>query len=444
MKKLKFGLVSLGCDKNRVDSEIIIGKLSKGNILTNNPEEADVILVNTCGFIESSKQESIDTILEMAEYKKKNCKVLAVTGCLSQRYGAKLEELLPEVDVFLGVNNYEKLEAAIEKAMKKEEKTIACEYSNVVINEGDRVLTTPAHYAYLRIAEGCSNFCTYCAIPRIRGKYRSRKMEDILAEANELANRGVKELIIVAQDTTRYGTDIYNKVMLPELIQNISKIESIEWIRVLYCYPEELTEEIIDEIASNPKVCKYLDIPIQHISDNVLKKMGRRGRKEEIVNVLKSLRNKIPNMVLRTSIIVGFPGETEEDFNELKDFVKEIKFNNLGVFKYSQEEDTPAATMENQIPFEIKCTREEELMLIQKEISKEINESKVGNIYNVIVEKFNGEYYIGRNYEMTPEIDGEIYFKCDRILDIGKTVSVKITESLEYDLIGVVCHELSK
>lgn len=446
MEKLKVGIISLGCDKNRVDSEIVLDKLGRSYTITNNPKDSDIILVNTCGFIESSKQESINTIIEMSEYKKGKgkCKVIVVTGCLTQRYGKELQELLPEADVILGVNDYDKLEEAIDRALVNNEKSVYCNYSDVNINEGQRVLTTSKHYAYVRIGEGCSNFCTYCAIPRIRGKYRSRKIESVLEEVKSLGAQGVKEIILVAQDTTRYGIDIYNKKMLPELIREISKIDDIKWIRVLYCYPEEITDELINEIKVNDKVCKYLDIPVQHISNNVLKLMGRRGRKEEIVNVIQRLRQEIPGMAIRTSLIVGFPGESESDFEELKEFVRETKIDKLGVFRYSQEEGTPAAEMENQIEEEIKEKREKEIMVIQQENSYEINKNKVGKIYEVVVENFDGEYHIGRNYEMTPEIDGAIYFKCDKILNIGDFVKVKIEQNLEYDLMGVVYYESSK
>ncbi|KAJ51579.1 ribosomal protein S12 methylthiotransferase [Clostridium tetanomorphum] len=444
MNKLKFGLVSLGCDKNRIDSEIMIGKISKNNTITSDPSEADVIIVNTCGFIEDAKQESIDTILEMTKYKQRNCKVLIVTGCLSQRYGKELQELLPEVDVMIGVNDYDKLEEAVKKVIEDKEKLFYCNYSDKGVNEGERVLTTLNHYAYLRIGEGCDNFCTYCVIPRIRGKYRSRKIENILNEAKTLAENGVKEIILVAQDTTRYGIDLYGKKMIHKLLADISKINGIEWIRVLYCYPEEMEDELIEEMACNSKVCKYLDMPIQHISNDVLKTMGRRGRKEQIIHTINKLRQRIPNIALRTSIIVGFPGESENNFNELKDFVKEINFEKLGVFKYSQEENTPAAIMENQIEDKIKEIRQKELMELQQRISKKINNLKVGKIYEVIVDSFDGEYYIGRNYEMAPEIDGAIYFKCDKILNIGEIVSVKIESCSEYDLIGVVYYESCK
>ncbi|AVP53746.1 ribosomal protein S12 methylthiotransferase RimO [Clostridium tetani] len=444
MTKIKYGVVSLGCDKNRIDSEVMINEIKKEGIITNDPKEADVIIVNTCGFIEDSKKESIDTILEMSNYKNNNCKVLVVTGCLSQRYGEELQELLPEVDVMLGVNDYDKLSDAIKKSIEKGEKSLYCNYSNTVINEGGRVLTTQKHYAYLRIAEGCDNFCTYCAIPKIRGKYRSRKIEDIIEEAKFLSQNGVKEIIIVAQDTTRYGLDIYGEKTLPSLLKQLEEVDGIEWIRLLYCYPEDITEELIEEFARNKKLCKYVDVPIQHISDSVLKRMGRKGNKQLVTKVLRDIKKRVPEMSIRTSLIVGFPGEMEEDFKELKDFVEEIKFQNLGVFKYSQEEGTPAATMEDQVLEEIKETRREELMKMQRDIVKSINADKVNKVYKVVVDNFNGEHYIGRNYEMLPEIDGAIYFKCDKILNIGEMVYIKILETLEYDLIGVVCDESCK
>lgn len=444
--KLKVGLISLGCDKNRIDSEIILSHINMDNIIVNNPKEADVIIINTCGFIESAKQESIDTILEMSKYKERfNCKLIVVTGCLTQRYGNELMELLPEIDIMLGVNDYDKLNESIIKCMKdKNSKFYSCNYSDSTINEGNRILTTASFTAYLRIAEGCDNFCTYCIIPKIRGKYRSRNIENILEEAKTLAAQGVKEIILVAQDTTRYGIDIYGQKMLPKLINEISKVEGLQWIRILYCYPEEITDELIDEIANNDKVCKYLDIPVQHISDDILKLMGRRGRKQEIINNLNKLRAKVDGIVIRTSIIVGFPGESEENFNELKDFIREIKFDKLGVFKYSQEEGTPAAEMKEQVDEDTKQKREEELMMLQQTISKDINDSKINRTYEVIIEGKDKEAWYGRSREMAPEIDGLIYFESDKKLQIGTMVKVKITNSSEYDLMGVVCNESSK
>lgn len=444
MNKLNFGLISLGCDKNRIDSETILGNMKDNYGIVSDPQKADIILINTCGFIEASKQESIDTILEMAEYKSKyNCKMLIATGCLTQRYGEELLKLMPELDLILGVNDYSKLNDAInnffDDGVKKQS---LCNYSDENINEGKRIVTTGSFSAYVRIAEGCNNSCSYCIIPKIRGKYRSRTIEDIVSECNELSNQGIKEIIIVAQDTTRYGIDIYNKKKLPYLLKKISEIDSIEWIRILYCYPEEMTDELIDEIASNNKICNYIDIPIQHISYDILRNMKRHTKKEEIKKRILELKNSINNICIRTSIIVGFPGETEENFNELKEFIKYIKFDKLGVFKYSREEDTEAFHMPNQIDEDTKDRRQEDLMLIQQGISKEINKNKIGSIYKVLIEgKNDNGYWYGRNYGMSPEIDGEIFFECDKILNVGDFITVKIIDSLEYDLIGVVCDE---
>ncbi|MFR4996586.1 MAG: 30S ribosomal protein S12 methylthiotransferase RimO [Clostridium paraputrificum] len=445
MKKYKVGMVSLGCDKNRVDAEIILGRMSEQYEITNNPKEADIIIVNTCGFIESAKQESIDTILEMAEYKNKyKCKMLIATGCLTQRYGKELQELMPEIDITLGVNDYEKINEYIMNFINNDEKLIEVNYSDQKINEGIRILTTKSHTAYLRIAEGCNNFCTYCIIPKIRGKFRSRDKESIIKEAELLSKSGVKELILIAQDLTMYGTDLYGVQKLHELLRELSKVEGIEWIRLLYCYPEEIYDELIDEIANNNKVVKYLDLPIQHISNNILKLMARKTSKEAIINKIETLRERIPSIVVRTSLIVGFPGETEEDFNELTKFLQDYKLDNVGVFKYSQEEGTPAANMENQVSEEIKEIRERNLMLVQQEVAKEINELKISNIYDILVEGHNGEYYYGRSYEMAPEIDGVVFFDSEDNIKTGAIVKVKITDCADYDLMGVVVYESCK
>ena len=444
MTKYKVGMVSLGCDKNRVDSEIMLGQVEREYELTNNPKEADIIIVNTCGFIEKAKQESINTILDMAKYKiKYKCKLLIATGCLTQSYGKELLDLMPELDIVLGVNDYEKINKAIEGFIKENKKISSTNFTNEGINEGKRIITTNKSSAYLRIAEGCNNFCTYCIIPKIRGKFRSRKIENIIEEGKILANAGVKEIILIAQDTTNYGIDLYNEKRLHIVLRELSKIEGIEFIRVMYCYPEAIYGELIEEISKNDKVCKYLDLPIQHISNDILKRMGRKTSKEEIIDKIKTLRENVSNIVLRTSLIVGFPGETEEDFNELKEFLKEMKLDKVGVFTYSQEEDTPAALMENQIDEKIKQQREKELMEVQKEISKAINKSKVGRTYKVLVESENSDYFIGRSYEMAPDIDGLIYIK-EKNLNANKFYDVKIKEALEYDLIGVVLNESCK
>ncbi|MBS4803959.1 MAG: 30S ribosomal protein S12 methylthiotransferase RimO [Clostridium sp.] len=445
MKKYKVGMVSLGCDKNRVDSELILGSINKFYEITNDPKEAEIIIVNTCGFIESAKQESIDTILEMAEYKNKyKCKMLIATGCLTQRYGEELLELMPEIDILMGVNDYMKIHKMILDFINGERKLFAANYSDENINEGIRLLTTDKHTAYVRIAEGCDNYCTYCIIPKIRGKFRSRSKEVILEEVNTLANNGVKEIILIAQDLTYYGMDIYNKKELHSLIKEISNIDKVEWIRLLYCYPEEITEELIEEIANNKKVVKYLDVPIQHISNNVLKKMARRTNKETITGMIKKLREKVPAITLRTSLIVGFPGETEEDFNELCEFLEEYKLDNVGVFKYSKEEGTPASTMENQIEEEVKEERQNKLMLIQKDVASNLNKLKMNKVYDTIIDRRRGKYLIGRSSEMAPEIDGTILIEYNDNINIGDIVKVKIKESLEYDLVGEVCDEFSK
>ena len=445
MSKFKVGMVSLGCDKNRVDSELILGSINKFYEITNNPKEAEIIIINTCGFIESAKQESIDTILEMAEYKKTHkCKMIIATGCLTQRYGDELLELIPEIDILMGVNDYMKLHKLIVDFIKTEQRVSSTTYKDEGVNEGERILTTNSHTAYLRIAEGCNNFCTYCIIPKIRGKFRSRSKESILAEANSLVNQGVKEIILIAQDLTNYGEDLYGKNQLHVLVNELSEIEGLEWIRLLYCYPEEITNELIEVIANNPKVMKYLDLPIQHISNNILKMMARKTNKETIIDKIDLLREKVPGITLRTSLIVGFPGETEEDFNELCSFLKDYKLDNVGVFTYSQEEGTAAAKLPNQIDEDVKIKRKETLMNIQRGIVRDLNKLKIGNIYDTIIDGSTGEYYIGRNYEMAPEIDGLIYVTKKKTLKKGDIIKVKITNIMEYDLVGDVWNESSK
>lgn len=445
LKKYKVGMVSLGCDKNRVDSEIILGAMKQEYEIINKADEADIIIINTCGFIEKAKEESINTILEMAKYKEtSNCKLLIATGCLTQRYGKELKELIPEIDIMLGVNDYKKIDQMIREFIKTDKGAVEVNYSDENINEGERVLTTAKHTAYIRIAEGCNNFCTYCVIPKIRGKFRSRKLENILEEARSLRDKGVKEIILVAQDTTLYGSDLYGQKSLHILIKQIAEIEGIEWIRVLYCYPEEIYDELLEEIKENDKVTNYLDLPIQHISSRILKLMGRKTNKEDIIEKINIIRKKIPDVIIRTSLIVGFPGETLEDFKELVEFLKEYKLEKVGVFRYSREEGTAAAKMKEQIEEDIKAIREKELMLVQGEVSREINKLKINNKYDILVEGFNGEYYHGRNYQMVPEIDGKVFFKSDKEIESGTIINVKITKCTNYDLIGVVTNESCK
>lgn len=440
------GLISLGCSKNLVDSEVMLGLIKNNNYkITNNPEEAEVLIVNTCGFIESAQQESIETILEMAKYKKGKCEKLIVTGCLAQRYKDEIFKEIPEVDAVLGTSSYASIVKVIDENSDK--KTLLYgKLENVEYLNTERVLSSGRQYAYLKIAEGCDNCCTYCIIPKLRGPYISRKIEDIVSEAVSLANQGIKEVIIVAQDITRYGIDIYGQKTLPKLIDEISKIEGIQWIRLLYAYPEEIDEEFIRLMKVNNKVCKYLDMPIQHISNKILKKMGRRGTKEIITDVIEKLRKEIPEIVLRTTFIVGFPGENESDFEELHTFVSNAKFDRVGVFTYSCEEGTPASKMENQIEEDIKETRQEHIMEIQRDISYELNNARLGNTYTTIVEGISddGIFYTGRTYAESPDVDGVLYFTSEEPLEIGSLVEVKILNIEDYDLIGAVENELAE
>lgn len=440
----RIGLVSLGCPKNLVDSELMLGAL-KGcgyNIVTDS-EEAQIIIVNTCGFIESARQESVNAIIEMAAFKKRNCELLIVTGCLAQRYKKMILDEIPEVDAVLGTGSYSEITSVIDKAYEGSHTEIYGKLEGTAYLEGARVLSTGNSYAYLKIAEGCDNCCTYCVIPSLRGRFRSRKKEEILQEAVGLAALGVKEFILIAQDTTRYGLDIYGKKQLVELLQMLSGIEGIEWIRLLYCYPEEIDEPFIHEIVHNEKICKYLDIPIQHASDSVLKRMGRRGSSSDVGNLLDELRRRIPGLVLRTTLIVGFPGETEEDYNILGTFVKKYRFDRLGVFMYSKEDDTPAAKMHNQITAKIKKSRYGQLMELQRNISTEINSDRLGKTYKVLVEGIaeDGIFYFGRSYAEAPDIDGLIYFTSSEPLEIGQMVHVEILNSGQYDLTGEVKNE---
>lgn len=429
---MKVGFISLGCSKNLVVTEEIIGLFKKHNYtIVNDPEEAEILLINTCGFIESAKNEGIQTILEMADYKERNCKYLIVTGCLVQRYEEELTKELPEVDLFVSVKDYNLLWSKIDNLVKNEKS-----YDD--LSMFDRVITTGNNMAYLKIAEGCSNYCTYCAIPYIQGKYISREYNDILKEARGLAEKGIKELVVIAQDTTKYGVDLYGKDRLPELLNDLCKIDGFKWIRFLYSYPETITDELIEVVKNNDKICKYFDLPIQHISDNVLKRMNRKSDGETIKSLIKKLRKEIPNVILRTTLIVGFPGETEENFNELCEFVKEYKFDRLGAFAYSIEDGTPAAKFKEQLDKKTKESRRKKIMKIQQGVSKELLASRVGNVYECLVENVSedGEYLIGRTYMDVPSEDGVVYIKNDGLTLVNEFINVKIVDSLEYDLIG--------
>ncbi len=434
---------SLGCDKNLVDSEEMLGLLNEsGYSFVDSPEDADVIVVNTCAFINDAKEESINSIIEMGEYKKAgSCKALIVTGCLAERYKDEFEKLLPEVDAIVGTNSFTSIVDAIHTCLDSDNKSLHKYFNSLDIIErydDNQVVTTGGYYAYLKIAEGCSKHCTYCAIPFIRGDYRSVPFEKVIKRAEALANKGVKELILVAQETTMYGTDLYGKKELPHLLTEISKIDGIQWIRLLYSYPEEINDELIQEIKNNKKVCHYIDMPIQHSSDDILKKMGRRTSNAELVDIIGKLRKEIPDIVLRTSIIVGFPGESEDDFNNLLGFVKDMKFERLGAFSYSQEEDTAAAAFPNQIDDEVKAERFVKLMSLQQEISADFLESLIGKTLKVMVEGklVDEDVYIGRSYMDAPGVDGNVFINCESDLMSGDFVDVLITGSSEYDLIG--------
>ena len=451
---MNVGFISLGCSKNLIDTEVAIGKFKEHEFnIVNNPKEADIIVINTCGFIESAKEEAINTILEMAEYKKGRCKFLIAMGCLVQRYYDDLVKEMPEVDLFLKIGDYNKLWDKVEELLKDEKVKSETKKNKIqakieqlpMFAEKEylaRIVSTGENYAYLKIGEGCSNMCTYCAIPYIRGLFVSRPMEDILKETEMLASKGTKEIIVIAQDTTKYGIDLYGESKLAELLQRISEIDGIEWIRFLYSYPEGITDELIDTVKNNDKICKYFDIPIQHISNNILKKMNRKTSRENIVNLITKIRNKIPNVVLRTSLIVGFPGETESDFEELYDFVKETKFDKLGVFKYSKEENTPAARMPNQVHYMTKKSRYKKIMSEQKEVSKAKLEEKIGKEMQVLIENvsFDGKYLIGRTRNDVPEEDGIVYIKrTDKNENLlNRFIWCKIVGVSDYDLMAEI------
>ena len=432
--------ISLGCDKNLVDSEVMLGLLDKkGYQIVDSEEDADIIVVNTCCFIHDAKEESIQTILEMAEYKKEGkLKALIVTGCLAQRYQQEIIDEIPEVDAVLGTTSYDHIVEAVEEALAGNGHVVLEDVDALPDVKEKRLVTTGGHYAYMKIAEGCDKHCTYCIIPKLRGNYRRVPMEKLLAEAKDLADQGVKELILVAQETTVYGKDLYGEKSLHKLLRELCKISGIQWIRILYCYPEEIYDELIQTIKEENKVCHYLDLPIQHASDVVLKRMGRRTSKAQLVEIIEKLRKEIPDISLRTTLITGFPGETQEQHEELKDFVDEMEFDRLGVFTYSPEEDTPAATMTEQIPEEVKEDRQAELMELQQEIAFDLAEDMVGREVLVMIEgKVADENaYVGRTYKDAPNVDGLIFINTDEELMSGDFARVRVTGALEYDLIG--------
>jgi len=433
----KIGFVSLGCNKNLCDTENMMGLLAESSFeITPSPDEADIIVVNTCGFIESAQQESIDTILEMAQYKKEKCKLLVVCGCLAQRFADEIKEEMPEVDVLVGTTAFDEIVDAIKNGLSGKKESYIYDIDKDVAENLPRIRTTPEYTAYLKIAEGCDNKCTYCAIPYIRGKYRSRREDDILAEARALAEDGVREIIVVAQDTTRYGIDIYGEKRISTLLHKLCEIDGIKWVRVHYSYPEELDDELIQTIKNEEKIVKYLDIPVQHGSTSVLKRMGRKTTREKLESLINKLRAEIPDITLRTSIIAGFPGETEEDFSELCEFLNTVRFDRVGVFAYSCEEGTPAAKMKDQIPQEIKERRRDIVMELCQKISLARNESMIGKTLTVMTEGFEDNLYYGRSGGESIEIDPKIYFGAHRDLSAGDFVDVVIKSADVYDLCG--------
>ncbi len=436
---LKIGMVSLGCPKNQVDAERILADLrSKGYEITPEESSADVIIVNTCGFIESAKTEAIENIIEVAEFKKEgSLKALIVTGCLAERYKEQILKELPEVDAVLGIGGNESIAEVIEKALKGEKVSIIPEKEKLPLT-GERLLTTPFYTAYLKVAEGCNNRCTYCAIPDIRGNFRSLPIETCVRDARELEKKGVTELIVVAQDTTNYGADLYGKPALAELLKELIKIEGIHWIRTLYTYPDKITDELLELIATEEKLVPYLDMPIQHASDKILKRMNRKGSSKDIREVIAKIREKIPEVTLRTTLITGFPGETEEDFTELCEFVREMQFDRLGCFAYSAEEGTPAADFEGQVEEQVKTDRAENIMNDQMTIAEQKNFNKIGSLQEVLVEGYDSyiKCFYGRSRHDAPDIDGKVFFTAEKSLAIGSYVKVRINDVIEYDLLG--------
>lgn len=433
----KVGMISLGCPKNQVDGEALLAKLKKaGYEIVNNIEDSDVMIVNTCGFIEQAKKEAIDTILEVAEYKNAGLiSAIVVTGCLAERYQDEIIKEMPEVDAVLGIGANSDIVKTCDKALCGIVTTSFPNKCYLSIND-ERIISTPSHWAYLKIAEGCDNRCSYCAIPGIRGGFRSRTIESCVDEAKALAESGVKELILIAQDTTKYGQDLYGKYSLDILLKELVKIDGIEWIRLFYCYPQRITDSLINVIANEEKVCSYIDIPLQHSDKTVLKNMNRVGDGEDYRALISKMRKAIPGLALRTTFMVGFPGETDEQFENLCKFTEDVKFDKMGCFTFSPEEDTPAYDMQNQIDDDVKVRRQEVLMNKQYSITEELNKQRIGRMYKVIIDSFDGENYVGRSYMDSPEIDSGIIFTCDNNLNIGDFVNVEITDYNGYDLIG--------
>ena len=445
---MKILFISLGCDKNLADSEEMLGLLTAGgHEITDDETQADAIVINTCCFIKDAKEESVETILEMAEYKKTgSCHALIVTGCMAQRYQKEIIEEVPEVDAVLGTTSYGDIVKALEEAVAGNHFEEFRDIDYLPDTGSKRVLTTGGHFGYLKIAEGCDKHCTYCIIPKLRGKFRSVPMERLIAQAEDMAEQGGEELILVAQETTVYGKDLYGKKSLHILLKKLCEIRGIRWIRILYCYPEEIYDELIETIRDEKKICHYLDIPIQHASDRILKRMGRRTSKQELIDIVGKLRKEIPDIVLRTTLIPGFPGETEEDHEELKEFVDEMEFDRLGVFTYSPEENTPAAEMADQVPEEVKEERRDELMELQQEISYDRGQDRIGQELLVMIEgKVADESaYIGRTYGDAPKVDGYIFVQTGELLMTGDFAKVRVTGALEYDLIGVLSDEYTE
>ena len=437
---MKILFISLGCDKNLVDTEVMLGMLaSRGYEMTNDEQEADIIVINTCCFIHDAKEESIQNILEMAEYKKNgSAKALIVTGCMAERYRQEILDEIPEVDEVLGTTAYDRILDAVDAALAGQHEVMTADLDALPLPETKRLVTTGGHFAYLKIAEGCDKHCTYCIIPKIRGNFRSVPMERLLKEAQDLAEQGVKELILVAQETTLYGKDLYGEKSLPKLLRELCKISGIRWIRILYCYPEEITDELIQVMKEEPKICHYLDLPIQHANDTILKRMGRRTSKQELIDIVQKLRKEIPDICLRTTLITGFPGEPQEQHEEVMEFIDTLEFDRLGAFTYSPEEDTPAATFEDQIDEEVKEDRQADIMELQQEIAFDKAEDMIGREVLVMIEgKVADENaYVGRTYRDAPNVDGLIFINTDVELISGDFAKVKVTGALDYDLIG--------